>query len=56
MLTRLVAGFGLFALGYYLGKEVGRTEPIREELDAARRDAPQPDEAHAPVKGEDPVT
>lgn len=56
MLTRIVAGIGLFALGYYLGKEVARTEPLREELDAARRDAAAPDETQAPVKGEDPVT
>jgi hypothetical protein len=56
MLTRIVAGLGLFALGYYLGKEVGRTEPVREELEAARRTAGGPDEQQAPVKGEDPVT
>jgi hypothetical protein len=56
MLTRIVAGIGLFALGYYLGKEVGRTEPVREELATARGDKPGPNEKQAPLKGEDPVT
>lgn len=37
MLGRLVVGVGLFALGYYLGREIGRTEPIRDELKRARR-------------------
>lgn len=32
MLLRLVVGAGIFALGYYVGREVGRMEPIIEEL------------------------
>lgn len=36
MLLRLIAGVGLFAFGYYLGREVGRMQPIREELARAR--------------------
>jgi len=36
MLLRLLTGAGLLALGYYVGKQVGRTEPIREELARAR--------------------
>jgi hypothetical protein len=36
MLLRLLAGAGLVALGFYLGKEVGRMQPIREELAKAR--------------------
>jgi len=36
MLLRLLAGAGLFAFGYYLGKQVGMTEPLREELARAR--------------------
>jgi hypothetical protein len=56
MLTRIVAGLGLFALGYYLGKEVGRTQSVRDELEEARQKSSKPDETQAPVKGEDPVT
>ena len=41
MLLRLLAGAGLFAFGYYIGKQVGMTEPIREELARAR--AAEPD-------------
>lgn len=39
MWLRLLVGAGLFALGYYLGKEVERTRPVREELDRARTGA-----------------
>jgi len=56
MLMRIVTGVGLFALGYYLGKEVQRTQPARDELAEARGDTTKPDQAAAPVKGEDPVT
>ena len=42
MLIRLIAGVGLFAFGYYLGKQVGRMEPIRDEL-ARERDEPTDD-------------
>lgn len=35
-LLRLLAGAGLLAFGYYLGRQVGRMEPIREELARAR--------------------
>ena len=38
MLFRLIAGAGLFAFGYYLGKQIGRMEPIRDELEQARRE------------------
>ncbi len=37
MLLRLVIGTGVFAFGYFLGYEVGRTEPLREELRRARQ-------------------
>ena len=37
MLGRLVVGVGLFALGYHLGREIGRADPIRDELKRARR-------------------
>ena len=36
MILRLIAGVGLVALGYYVGKQVGRMEPVREELAKAR--------------------
>lgn len=38
MLLRLIAGAGLLALGYYVGKQVGRMEPIREDLERSRNE------------------
>ena len=38
MLLRLIASVGLVAIGYYVGRQVGRMEPVREEL-ARVRDA-----------------
>ncbi|MCG6859938.1 MAG: hypothetical protein LJE70_01425 [Chromatiaceae bacterium] len=35
MIVRVVIGAGLFALGYFLGKEIGRTESVRDELEWA---------------------
>jgi hypothetical protein len=32
MLYRLIFNVGLFALGYYLGREVGRAESVRERM------------------------
>ena len=43
MLTRLLIGAGLFAVGYLLGKEVGRMDPVREELQRARATAGEAD-------------
>jgi hypothetical protein len=41
LITRLAAllgaGAALLALGYYVGREVGRMAPIRTELEQARR-------------------
>ena len=45
MLSRLIASLGLLALGYYVGKQVGRMEPIREELEQARRSKETADDA-----------
>ena len=45
MLMRLIVGTGLFAFGYYLGKQVGMTEPLRADLARAREqdeDDPSP--------------
>ena len=36
MLFRLITCAGMVAFAYYLGKQVGRMEPIREELARAR--------------------
>lgn len=36
MIFRILAGAAMVALGYYVGREVGRTETIREELERAR--------------------
>jgi hypothetical protein len=36
MIFRILAGAAMAALGYYVGREVGRTETIREELERAR--------------------
>ncbi len=36
MIYRMIVNVGLFALGYYLGREVGRTEGVREQLRQAR--------------------
>jgi hypothetical protein len=32
MIARLIIGTGLFALGYFVGKEMGRAESIRDQL------------------------
>lgn len=29
---RLLLGVGLFSLGYYVGREIGRLESLREEM------------------------
>ena len=42
MIYRIIVGVGLLALGYYLGREVGRAEPVREELRRARESGRRP--------------
>jgi hypothetical protein len=32
MVVRILIGVGLFALGYFMGKEMGRAESIRDQL------------------------
>ena len=32
MFFRIIASVGLLALGYYVGHEIGRAEPIRKDL------------------------
>lgn len=55
MLLRLIVTTGIFAVGYYLGREVGRNTPVRRELEQARARgnvtevsglAPEPDAAN----------
>jgi hypothetical protein len=36
MIFRVLASVGLLAAGYYVGREVGRIESIREELERTR--------------------
>jgi hypothetical protein len=36
LIARVLIGLGLAALGYYVGREVGRAEPIRRALEASR--------------------
>ena len=42
MIFRILVGAGLLALGYFVGREIGRTEPVRKEL----RNAREQDRAH----------
>lgn len=43
MIVRIFIGAGLFALGYFVGKEMGRAESIRDQLSwAAEEDDPMP--------------
>ena len=37
MIYKMIVNIGFLALGYYLGREVGRTEAIRENLLRARK-------------------
>lgn len=38
MLLRILGGAGLLMLGYYIGREVGRAHPIREQLKQQREE------------------
>lgn len=50
MILRLLSGASLLLLGYYIGREVGRSEPIRRELQEAR------DADNAPSKKPSPTS
>ena len=41
MVFRFLIGAGLLALGYYVGREIGRTEHVREELRRTRAQRPR---------------
>jgi len=38
MIARIFLGAGLFVLGYLVGKEIGRTEAVRDQLRRAAAD------------------
>ncbi|MGD8785294.1 MAG: hypothetical protein PVG75_12700 [Thioalkalispiraceae bacterium] len=38
MLFRLISSAALIAVGYYIGYQIGKTEHIRQELEASRQD------------------
>jgi hypothetical protein len=38
MFFRVFVSLGLLALGYYVGREIGRAEPIRKDLKNLRDD------------------
>lgn len=50
MLYRILVGLGLAFLGYYLGREVSRTQPVRVALRTApaARLAPRPQSGRRP--------
>jgi hypothetical protein len=37
MIARILLGMGLILLAYYIGREMGRTEPLRQEMREYRR-------------------
>jgi hypothetical protein len=46
MFVRLAFGVGLLALGYFVGREMGRNESLRRELERERApDESRPDDA-----------
>jgi hypothetical protein len=51
MLVRIALGIGLLALGYYLGRGVGRSETLRHDLDAAEGEAADRAEPATPEPG-----
>lgn len=51
MLFRLIAGAGLFVIGYYLGREVERYAPMRRELREARENGGTEEIRDADVPG-----
>ena len=49
MILRVLTGTALLLLGYYIGREVGRTEPIRKEMEEAREMEKKPARKKASV-------
>ncbi|MFN2121611.1 MAG: hypothetical protein ACK2T0_14585 [Anaerolineales bacterium] len=53
MLLRIAFGVGLLALGYFVGREMGRNESLRRELEQEREDGDQaPDSVAHPSASE----
>jgi len=46
---RLFIGIGLTALGYYVGREVGRLESLREDMERLRESTEQKNTSEKPV-------
>ena len=63
MIIRILTGTSLLLLGYYIGREVGRAEPIRRELQEARdsdnkepeKPSPKPSPKSAPKSAPKPA-
>jgi hypothetical protein len=49
MLVRIAFGVGLVALGYFVGREVGRNEPLRRALDQEPWAGPGPEKSPGPA-------
>jgi hypothetical protein len=52
LIVRLVITAGLVALGYYVGREVGRMESVRRGLEGSRAPRPPPEAAGAAGSGQ----
>jgi hypothetical protein len=44
MIARIFLGAGLFVFGYFVGREIGRTEAVRDQLRRAADDDRMPTE------------
>jgi hypothetical protein len=51
MVLRILIGIGLFALGYFMGKEMGRAESIRDQLRWSMDEDDAADESHEAEAG-----
>ena len=54
MLLRIAFGVGLLALGYFVGREMGRTESLRRDLEQEREDGDQEPGAAAHPSASEP--
>jgi hypothetical protein len=54
MIVRIFIGVGLFALGYLVGKEMGRAESIRDQLSWATDDDDLMPDKHGPKEAVEP--
>ena len=49
MIFRILAGVALVSLSYYVGREMGRTNPIRERLREKRQKEPYSEAVQEPM-------